>query len=467
MTDNNPIAKQSSAVEKMAQEWPVISALMGGTRTMRETGQQFLPKWPKEDDESYKARLLSAVLHNVFKRTVKILASKPFSKSVKLSDEVPERIKKWLDDADLQGRNLQAFASVVFQEAVAYGLSGVLIDFQKRDPELRTLADEKAAGLRPYFVHYSPWNILGWRTELSNGSHKLIQLRLKEYATEPDGEYGEKTVDRIRVLEPGSWRLFEKESSTNKDEWTLIDEGTTTLQEIPFVPFYGNRTGLMTGEPPILDLAYQNIEHYQSSSDQQTILHVARVPILTVIGGNDEDAITVGTSSAVRLPIGASMQYVEHSGAAIAAGRQSLLDLEERMRQTGAELLLLKPGNVTATEVNSDDEGNKCDLQRMTESAEDSLDQCLQFMADWIGEENGGNVELFKDFGAATLSDASAQLLLTTAQAGKISDQTLIDEYKRRGILSPDLDFEEEKERLEEQGPALGGLGNEDDKQVA
>jgi len=76
MTDNNPIAKQSSAVEKMAQEWPVISALMGGTRTMRETGQQFLPKWPKEDDESYKARLLSAVLHNVFKRTVKILAYK-------------------------------------------------------------------------------------------------------------------------------------------------------------------------------------------------------------------------------------------------------------------------------------------------------------------------------------------------------------------------------------------------------
>lgn len=455
----DPIAKQSAAVEKMASVWPLISCLIGGTAAIRAAGKEYLPQWPNESDESYKTRLSTATLHPAFKRTIKVLAAKPFSKSVKLSDDMPVRIKDWLNDADLQGRNLQAFASVVFAECLAYGINGVLVDYPMVSG-VNTVADEKVAGVRPYFVHYSPWNILGWRTERINGADRLIQLRLKEYKVVPNGEYGENTVEQIRVLTPGAWQLWQQDEK--KEKWILDGEGTTTLKDIPFVMFYGNRTGLMIGEPPLIELAYQNIEHYQSSSDQQTILHVARVPILTMIGANEDSNVTVGASSAVKLPIGADMKFVEHSGAAIEAGRQSILDLEERMRQTGAELLLLKPGQVTATEIQSDDEGNKCDLQRATESAEDSLDQCLQFMADWIGEQDGGSVDLFKDFGAASLSDASAQLLLTTATAGKISDVTLLNEYKRRGILSSDLDIEEEKERVDEQGPALGALGQED-----
>jgi hypothetical protein len=38
------------------------------------------------------------------------------------------------------------------------------------------------------------------------------------------------------------------------------------------------------GEPPLLDLAYLNVKHWQSQSDQDNILHIARVPILALIG---------------------------------------------------------------------------------------------------------------------------------------------------------------------------------------
>ncbi|MBX9636295.1 MAG: DUF4055 domain-containing protein [Nitrosomonas sp.] len=446
----------SSAVEAMSQNWPIAKALMGGTAAIRKEGKTYLPQWPNESDESYRARLTTATLYPAFKRTVEVLAAKPFSKALKLSDNVPARMVPWLDDIDLQGRNLQAFASVLMDNCIGYGVSGVLIDYPKAEG-IATVADEKASGARPYFVHYQPGTVLGWRTERVNGADKLVQLRLKECKLVADGDFGEVEVEQIRVLTPGAWQLWRK---NEKKEWALSDEGTTTLKEIPFVAFYGNRTGFMTGEPPLIELAYQNVEHYQSSSDQQTILHVARVPILSIIGG-DEKAITVGTSTAVNLPHGADMKFVEHSGAAIGAGRTSLLDLEERMRQTGAELLVLQPGQITATQVHSENEANKCALQRITENFEDALDQCLQFMADWVGEAEGGNVELFKDFGAASLSDASAQLLLQTNQAGKISDQTLMSEYKRRGILAADLDFESEQERISEQGPALGMVGVE------
>jgi hypothetical protein len=49
---------------------------------------------------------------------------------------------------------------------------------------------------------------------------------------------------------------------------------------IPFVPLYGTRLAFMMGISPLRDVAYLNVKHWQSQSDQDTILHVARVPIL-------------------------------------------------------------------------------------------------------------------------------------------------------------------------------------------
>lgn len=458
MIKSDIVSTQSKAVQEMAFFWPIVNVLMGGTSAIRREGKAYLPKWPAESDESYRARLGAATLAPIFKRTVEILASKPFSKP--LSVTTSARIESWTNDIDLQGRNLHSFASMIFQDCVSHGISGVLVESPVKNSGIVTVADEKAAGIRPYFVHYPAGTVLGWREERLNGTTKLTQLRLRERRVEPEGLYGEREVEYVRVLTPGAWQLWRQDEKTFGENWIMVDEGATDLPEIPFVPFYGDRKGFMTGFPPLIELAYQNVEHYQSSSDQQTILHAARVPILTIIGVEMDQQINIGASAAVKLPIGASMAFVEHSGAAIGAGRQAIIDLEERMRQTGAELLVLQPGKITATQVYSEDEGNKCALQKIAENFEDALDQCLQFMADLSGESEGGSVELFKDFGAASLSDASAQLLLQTNVAGKISDETLIEEFKRRGILSPETDPGKERDLIDSQGPAMGTLSN-------
>jgi hypothetical protein len=128
------------------------------------------------------------------------------------------------------------------------------------------------------------------------------------------------------------------------------------------------------------------------------------------------------------------------------------------MVQTGAELLVQKPGQRTATEDANDAEGNKSDLQRMAESFEDSLDMALDFMAQFARLPSGGNVSLFKDYGAATLSDASAQLVQTLQQGGLLSRVTALKELQRRGVLSPDIDVDEELAAAEADGPAMGTL---------
>lgn len=453
------VQHQSSEVTTLAANWPIVEALQGGTASMRAAGTSFLPKWTGEEKESYDARLSTATLFPAFNRTVSVMSGKPFSKQLTIGEDAPAKIRAWADDIDMQGNSLHTFAAALMDEVLAFGLAGVLVDHPKVDGA-RTRADERAIGARPYFLAIKHNQILGWKSERVNGVTTLTQLRLAETKEVPDGEFGTKHEQRVRVLTPGAWAVYMPTSKAG-DEWVIEDEGTTTLKAIPFAPFYGKKRGFMDGVSPLLDLAFLNVKHWQSNSDQDTILHVARVPILVMIGAEDDSKLTVGASSAVKLPINGDMKFVEHTGAAIDAGAKSLEALEAQMIQTGAELLVSKPGQRTATESNNDAEANKSDLQRMTEAFEDSLDLALQYMALWVKEPQGGHVSLYKDFGAATLTDASAQLIVTMQQGGLITKITALKEQQRRGLLSPDLVPEDELDAVESEGPQLGMIGND------
>ncbi|MGA0608843.1 DUF4055 domain-containing protein [Caldimonas sp. KR1-144] len=461
------VADKSPAVLAMEKHWALVGSLLGGTDTMRAAGEALLPKWPNEDDKDYDFRRKVSVLFPAYTRTVETLTGKPFSKPITVGEDVPEQIQALLDDVDLQGRNLDAFASDIMEAALGFGLAGILVEFpdaneaavERNAQGVTTMAAERKAGLRPYLVQIRCTQILGWKARREKGEWKLLQLRFFETVEQDDGEFGAAEVTQIRVLEPGKWSTYRKGEGTQKDEWIQHKKGVTTLDFVPFVPVYGKRLGFMVAKPPMLELAHLNVKHWQSQSDQDNLLHVARVPILTIIGIDDEKwKLTVGSSAAVKLPMNADMKFTEHSGAAITAGKTSLDDLKEEMRQAGAELLVIKPGVITATEVTTENAVGMCALQRIVQGLEDALDLALQYMAEWLKLEQGGHVTLFNDFGAATLAEASAQLLLESAKAGKISDETYHGELQRRGILSPDVDWDTEKDRIEEQGPALGTL---------
>ena len=445
----------------MAEDWAIVEALLGGTASMRKLSTKYLPKWPNEAEDAYEARVKASVLFPAYSRTVDTLTGKPFSKPLTYSDDMPEQMQEWLNDADLQGRNLHACAADVMEKTIGKGIVGVLVDYP-RVANVRTVAEEKQTGSRPYIVEIRAEQFIGWRTKQENGKTVLTQFRFCEVVEEDDGDFGVKSVEQIRVLEPFRWEIWRQ---TDKGIWFKYEEGVTTLDFVPFVPFYGNRKGFMYSRPPMIEMAYMNVQHWQSSSDQQNILHVARVPILTVSGITDDSGfkLTVGASAAVKLPVEGKMEFVEHSGAAIEAGKESLADLEEQMRQAGAELLVIKPGQITATQTSTENAVGMCALNRIVMDSNDAWNQVIDYMAIWggLGQGNGGTVKIFNDFAAQALQDQSADMLLKACVAGKISDETYITEMKRRGQLAETVSYEEEKERIEAQGPALGSLGSD------
>lgn len=459
------VASQSAEVAEMAPDWALCEALLDGTRAMRAAGKTYLPKWPAEEEQSYAARLACAVLFPAYSRTVATLTGKPFSKPVTMSDDMPTQVMEWLADADREGRNLHAFAASCMQTAMGYGLGGILVEYPvvKREPGARpmTQAEEAAQKLRPYMVLIKPERILGWRTRRINGQVVLTQLRLRDEAEEPDGDWGVKCIDQVRVLTPGRWEIWRKPEGKGWEDAALHEEGATSLSVIPFVPFYGEREGFMEARPPLLEVAHLNVAHWQSASDQQNILHVARVPILfgKMLGENVK--LQVGAQSGVIAETAdADLKWVEHSGAAIGAGKDDLEALEERMRQAGAELLVIKPGQVTATQTGVENAVGMCALQRITLDLQDALNAALDLMATYAALPTAGTVTLFNDFGVSSLAEASADLLLKATDAGYVSAPTFRGELRRRGVLGADVTEENEIARLEAQGPALGGLNN-------
>ncbi|HHG9960383.1 TPA: DUF4055 domain-containing protein [Yersinia enterocolitica] len=454
MTDD--VRKRSPKIEAIAECLPMIMALRGGTTAMRKAGKIYLPQWPNEDDGFYKNRLYTATLFPAFSRTVEVLSGKPFSRPVTWGDDVPVRISAMFDDIDMQGRNLHSFLADVCELAISDGICGILVEHPPVVAGL-TVAQEKAIGARPYFATIPLSSLLDYKSTRVNGQETITKLRFVEMvAEETDNEFAEKLVEQVRVLDIGKWRIYRESinKATGAKEWALHGEGVTTLNKIAFVPVYGDRIGFMQSRPPLVELAHMNVEHWQSKSDQQTILHVARVPILFGKGMSEDQEITVGAASAViSEKETADLKYVEHTGKAIESGRLDILDLEDKMRQIGAELLVVKPGRVSVAQTLAENEAGTCALQRIVGDLTDAANQALQFMADWINERDGGHISIFRDFGAATLAEASAELLLEMNIAGALSNETLFSEIQRRGMISGDTKWEVEAEKIKSQPP--------------
>jgi hypothetical protein len=457
---NSP-ATRTAAAEHMQAERAMIATLLAGTGAMRKAGQLHLPKHPAESPEAYAYRLSVSTLYNGMKRTIGTLAGKPFAEPLTLGDTVPPAIAEWCEDIDLQGRDLQAFSHAAFQQALADGLTHILVEYPKTTPGA-TLADKKATGARPYFVHLKHDQILGWRSERVAGVETLTQLRFMETVEEPDGLYAVASVPQVRVLERTdvmagstgklSWRWVTFRTN-DKGEWLQHDTGPLTLGAIALATIYTGRTAFMQATPPLLDLAWLNIEHWQSSSDQSNILHVARVPLLFA-AGFAEGKLTIGAGSAISNdePT-AKLSYVEHSGAAIAAGRDSIKDIEERMSLMGAQLLARRaPGNKTATEDAIDSAESDSDLAQMVRNCEDSLELALQFAADWETLGPAGTLKLTGDIGG--LGDLDLQALMQARQLGILSAETVHAELQRRGIVDESVTWAIESERLKN-GPPL------------
>ena len=455
----------SGEFEVMSSRWEIVNTLLGGTEAMRQAGELYLPRHTNESTGSYFERLDRATLLNMLEITLKQWVGKPFSKPVELGENVPPQIVAFEDDIDLQGTDLAVFLRRWFSCGLLRGHSHILVDFPRVEDNVtedgiilpRTMADDQRDNLRPYWVPIRPENIIFAFAEMQNGREILTHVRIRETETIRLG-FTTFTTQRIRVLEPGLVQLWElQESRRKKDKWVMIDEYTTAIDFIPLVTFYSDREGLMLSKSPLLDLAYLNVEHWQSKSDQRAILTVSRFPMLALSGGtDDEGTLTVGPNNWLFTPDPqGKFYYVEHTGAAIDAGRSDLMDLEEQMAHYGAQFLRKKSGNETATARALDSAEATCPLQDVTMQFIEAVNLALFYTAQWLRLDDGGQVNINTEFGVDAGSEGDVQLLTEMRKNRDISRMAIVSEARRRGTLAETFDEIADAQLLEEEAVVL------------
>ena len=423
----------------MEPHWGLIETLLGGTYKIRKGHRKFLPQEPRELDESYDNRLQRSVLAPYYLRLERMLAGMLTRKPVRL-DDVSDVIREQLFDVDLQGNDLQTWLFATSRQCIRYGHVGVLVD-----------APAASENGRPYWVSYTPRDILGWRSEIKDGKQELTQLRLSEKIVVPDGLYGEKQVEQVRVLTPGAFEIHQKDQ---KGDFVIVEEGRTSLSEIPFSVAYSNRMGVLESLPPSADIAELNLQHYQVQSDLSNQLHISAVPMLAIFGfPAAAEEISAGPGEALALPEGAAAQYIEPAGNSYDAQFRRLEQIAAQINELGlAAVLGAKLVGETAEAKRIDRSQGDSTMMVVAQQMQDLIDNSLRFHADYMQERNPGSSLVNRDFMGTRLEPQEIQALLQLYTAGTITQETLLLQLEAGEVLGDDFDVEQELEATQAGG---------------
>ena len=416
----------------------LIEDLMGGTYEIRRRHRRYLPQEPRELDESYDRRLSTSICPPYYQRLERMLAGMLTRKPVRLND-TSDQIREQLFNVDLNGNDLNVWTYETARKMIRYGHVGVLVD-APRD------------GGRPYWTSYTPRDILGWRTEIIDGEQKLMQLRLSESIIVPDGDYGEKEVQQIRVLSPGEFKLFQRDEK--KGDFRVVDEGRTSLNRIPFGVAYSNRVNTLESRPPLEDIANLNLKAYQVQSDLDNQLHISAVPMLAFYGfPSAAEEVSAGPGEAIAFPADGRAEYIAPSSDAFASQFQRLDQIEKQINELGLSAVLgQKLSAETAEAKRLDRSQGDSTMMVIAQNMQDMIDNCLQYHAQYLGDRQPGSCYVNRDFLGTRLEPQEIQALLQLYTAGTITQETLLMQLSEGEVLGDDFDVEEELDATQNGG---------------
>ena len=429
---------RSLEVIGMMPDWSVMAAVTNGTNYLRDMSETYLPQEPREDDEAYETRVDRSVLSPYTSRLIETAAGAILRKPIHIEGD-----PYWLELAqniDGLGSNINEYARRALVSSLTYGHSAILVDYPAAT-EARNLAEERAMGRRPYFVHVDAPQIWGWRKE--SGTNRLLQVRIHDYDVRPLNEFGEEQVEEMRVIYPGRYDLY----TLGQELVEFTATGGYSLNEIPLVPIYSNRRGLLVSQPPLLDIANLNITHYQRQADLIHALHIAAMPTLVLEGWDDTTgSATMGVNYAIAMQPGNKAYYVQADATSFDAQMQELQALEGQMSTLGVTKLFGQKFVAESAEAKRIDQAQSNSvLSIISQELESALNQAFGFAAQYVGMEPP-EITIDRDFDYYRLIGQDVSVLAQLNQMGKISDAMLLEILRRGEVLPDNINVEDEVE---------------------
>ena len=456
MEDEFAIDTTHPEYDAAVDSWTVMDDTIKGEAAVKEKGNHYLPmktgtKKIVDADlkrtayENYKSR---AEFPEIVAPTIQGSTGMVHSKVTKI--ELPPDLEVLRNKATTDGLTLEGLHNLVTSKLLSFGRYGLL-------------AGVTSSG-DFYVARYSPFAIINWATD-SDG--KLNFLVLNESGNERN-ELTNKWEYRERLrqceLKDGQYqsRIWNKEYDADikkerwvPDEWEMSTiRGKKPLEIIPFVFAGTNDLTPSVNAVPLLGLARKALRAYRLDADYTTSLHLTAEPTPYVTGIDVKDApSTIGAASLWVLPNAeCKAGYLEFTGPGITALEKAIentlhtaiifgarLFSDDRKTAESGEAKKVRIGSETST------------IKQVAINSAGAIEQVLKFISIWAGSDpEAVNANPNLDFIGRTLSPQEIVGLVQAWQSGAYSKQTLFDNLQRGEIISEDVTFDEEEERIAE-----------------
>jgi len=212
----------------------------------------YLNRYQLETDKEYKARLRTTPLDNQCKSLISLYISFLFrtnpSRAWDAFDTNPV-LADIIEDADLDGRNMNAFMKDVAIWSSVFGHCWVCV--AKPDIQAVTLADELAAEVRPYLNVFTPLTVTDWRwARRPNGSYGLDYIKYVEEVNDTETIIREWTAESIQTY------VLDARGSEVKSYYSEPNG----IGRLPFVCVYAERSPVRgLGVSIVNDIADQQL----------------------------------------------------------------------------------------------------------------------------------------------------------------------------------------------------------------
>ena len=438
---------RTRAVLDMMKGWEIMKAVTEGTEYLRENSEAFLPLEPREDYDAYLARVNRSVFSPFTQRLIRAATGLVLRKPITLTGD-PYWTEMFKKDVDGCKSDLDEYARRVLMCSLTYGQSHILVDYPAPSGAL-SLAEERQQNRRPYWIEVDPNNLYGWRLDRESNYGNLIQARIAEKAVLPDGDFGEKVYDQIRVIEPGKYRIFRKKEqieemydvsdnsvtgnfemgSADKD-YKQVESGEFSLGEIPLVTIYSGKVENLVSKPPLLDIAYLNLAHFQRQADLIHSLHVASQPMLVMEGYDDQTKdLAISVNYAMATQPGNKVYYVEPASSAFDAQSAEIKELQMQMATLGISTLSQQKFVAESADARRLDRVDTNSMLAMVSmELEQKLQKAFNLSAEYVGIEPP-EVKISRDFDIERLIGQDITALTS------LFDQQVIDRDEFRDIL--------------------------------
>lgn len=458
-TNKHPLEERAKDIEMMIPYWDRVDAIVEGHDAMKEGKQKFLPRFPKEADDEYNFRLSISKFTNIYRDVLEGLATKPFEKEVGIigSDEVvPQEIREFVENVDGSGNNLTVFSALTFFNGINSAIDWIFVDYPTIDTtSVINRAQAREMNIQPFWTHVLARNVLEVRTEIIGSREVLKYIRVFEPALN-------KGADHVRIFNREgsvvSWQLHEKAEG----KYILVQEGTLSIPVIPFVPFI---TGRRDGKsfrfyPAMKDAADLQIVLYNNESALEFIKTMAGYPMLAANGMTPEKdekgqpkKVEIGPMRVLYgVPNGngqhGQWSFIEPQANSMEFLKKSIDSTKQDLRELGRQPLTALSTQLTTVTTSIAAGKAKSAVSAWALGLKDALENALVITALWMGIEYDPEVNVYTGFDNVRDDGSDLDELGKARDRGDVSQETYLFELQRRGVLSPEFNIEDERERI-------------------